>query len=195
MAPPDSIDATPRKVLLFSGHMIDSPTREKPRFPADKEPVAAKAIADTLDSIAVAPGDLAICGGACGGDLLFAEAALARQVSLAIHLPFEEDKFLAESIDFADADWRSRYFQAKSRAAFHIATEELGPLGADENPYERNNLWMLRVATGFGPERVDFICLWNGAGGDGAGGTEHLMQQVQATGGRAHWLDTTRLWT
>jgi hypothetical protein len=195
MVPQNSSDAKPRKVLLFSGHMIDSPTRPSPRFPADKEPIAAKAIADTLDQIAVEPGDLAICGGACGGDLLFGEAALARQLILAICLPFEEDKFLVESIDFANADWRSRYFAAKSRASFHVASEELGPLKADEDPYERNNLWMLQVAMSFGPDKIDFICLWNGKGGDGPGGTQHLMQEVQKRGGRTHWLDTTRLWT
>ena len=32
---------TPRQVVLFSGHMIDAPGREKPRFPPDKEPIAA----------------------------------------------------------------------------------------------------------------------------------------------------------
>ena len=171
MAFQTSGEMNPRKVLLFSGHMIDGPNRKESRFPADKEPIAAKAIGDLLDQIAVERGDLAICGGACGGDLLFAEAALARGLSVAIYLPFEEDKFLAESVDFADADWRSRYFAAKSQAAFHIASEELGPLKADENPFERNNVWMLQVATGYGAEKVDFICLWNGAGGDGPGGT------------------------
>jgi hypothetical protein len=184
----------PRKVLLFSGHMIDSPTRKEPRFPADKEQIAAQAIGDLLDRIAAEPGDLAICGGACGGDLLFAEAALARQLALAIYLPFDEEKFLAESVDFADADWRARYFAAKSQAALHIAPVELGPLTADENPYERNNVWMLQAATRHGAEKVDFICLWNGAGGDGPGGTQHLMQEVQSKGGRTHWLDTRQLW-
>ncbi|MET0678119.1 MAG: hypothetical protein ABW175_20160, partial [Bradyrhizobium sp.] len=110
MASQTAGEMNPRKVLLFSGHMIDSPSRAEPRFPADKEPTAAKAIADLLDQIGAARGDLAICGGACGGDLLFAEAALARQLTVAIYLPFDEDKFLAESVDFAGADWRSRYF-------------------------------------------------------------------------------------
>jgi hypothetical protein len=150
MAFQTSGEMNPRKVLLFSGHMIDGPNRKESRFPADKEPIAAKAIGDLLDQIAVERGDLAICGGACGGDLLFAEAALARGLSIAIYLPFEEDRFLAESVDFADADWRSRYFAAKSQAAFHIASEELGPLKADGNPFERNNEWMLQVATGYG---------------------------------------------
>jgi hypothetical protein len=185
----------PHKVLLFSGHMIDSATRDKPRFPADKEPVAAKAIGDTFDGIGAEHGDLAICGGACGGDLLFAEAALARKLSLAIYLPFEEDRFLEESIDFAGAGWRARYFAAKSQASFHVATKELGPLKADENPYERNNEWMLRVASSFGPQKLDCIVLWDGKGGDGPGGTAHLMQEVQQAGGRTHWLDTTKLWS
>ena len=184
----------PRKVLLFSGHMIDSPSRKEPRFPADKEPIAAKAIGDLLDRIDAKPGDLAICGGACGGDLLFAEAALARQVALAIYLPFEEEEFLKESVDFAGADWHSRYFDAKAQASMHIATEELGPLKADENPFERNNMWMLQEATGYGADKVEFICLWNGAGGDGPGGTEHLMTEVKNKGGRTHWLDTRQLW-
>ena len=45
----------PRKVALFSGHMIDAPGREKPRFPPDKEPVAAHAIAETLTDLEVGP--------------------------------------------------------------------------------------------------------------------------------------------
>ena len=69
------IGEVPKNVLLFSGHMIDAPDRQTPRFPADKEPVAAGAIADTLAKLGAGPGDLAICGGACGGDLIFAELA------------------------------------------------------------------------------------------------------------------------
>jgi hypothetical protein len=53
---------------------------------------------------------------------------------------------------------------------------------------------MLQVATGYGAEKVDFLCLWNGSGGDGPGGTQHLMQEVQKNGGRTHWLDTRQLW-
>ena len=44
MAFQTSGEMNPRKVLLFSGHMIDGPNRKESRFPADKEPIAAKAI-------------------------------------------------------------------------------------------------------------------------------------------------------
>ncbi len=136
----------PRKVVLFSGHMIDAPGREKPRFPPDKEPVAAQAIAGALSDLHVGPDDLCICGGACGGDLLFAEAALARSALLEIYIPFEEPTFLEKSVDFANSDWRARFLGAKARGALHIALRELGPLPEGEDPYERNNRWMLDAA-------------------------------------------------
>jgi hypothetical protein len=188
------LDAPPRKVLLFSGYMIDAPGRKDARFPEDREPLAANAIARMLAHIGAGPGDLAICSGACGGDLLFAEAALARATRLELYIPLDEPTFLASSVDFAGSEWRSRYFAVKSRAAFHVAPDDLGPLAGADNPYERNNLWMLDSAMRFGVEKVDFICLWNGRGGDGPGGTQHLMQQVRGKAGRVHWLDTNRLW-
>jgi hypothetical protein len=188
-------DAPPRKVLLFSGHMIDAPGRTQARFPANKEPIAADAIASTLVRIEAGPDDLAICGGACGGDLLFAEASLARGLTLELYIPFDEPTFIANSVDFADANWRARFFAAKSQAALRVMADECRPLVAGEDPYERNNLWMLEAAARFGAEKIDFICLWNGQGGDGPGGTQHLIEKVRCKGGRTHWLNTTQLWT
>lgn len=185
-----------RMVLLFSGHMIDAPGRPEPRFPPQQESVAAHAIQAVLDKLHAGAEDLAICGGACGGDLLFAEAALARAVPLEVCLPFEEPAFLAASVDFAGAGWRTRYFDATRdpRTNLLVASAELGPLPPDADPYERNNLWMLERASRFGAARVQFICLWNGAGADGPGGTRHMFEQVQQAGGNVHWLDTRRLW-
>ena len=133
----------PRKVVLFSGHMIDAPGRKTPRFPSDKEAIAGQAIAGALADRHVGPDDLCICGGACGGDLLFAEAALARSALLEIYIPFEEPTFLEKSVDFANKDWRARFFAAKARSALHVAPRKLGPLPEGDDPYERDNRWML----------------------------------------------------
>jgi hypothetical protein len=187
-------DPPPRKIALFSGHMIDAPGRETPRFPADKAPIAAREIAKTLNDLALGAPDLAICGGACGGDLLFAEAALARGARLEIFLPFEEQTFLERSVDFAGPEWRDRFFAAKAHAVLRIAPRDLGPLREGEDPYERDNEWMLASALRFGPDKVDVVCLWNGEGGDGPGGTRHMMDAVRDKGGRTHWIDTTKLW-
>lgn len=187
-------DAAPRKVVLFSGHMIDAPGREKPRFPPDKEPIAAHALATALDELAIDAPDLCICGGTCGGDLLFAEAALSRSARLELYIPFDESAFINKSVDFAGNSWRDRFFAVEARAALHVMPIELGPASGNEDPYERNNRWMLEAASRFGVERLDFVCLWNGEGGDGPGGTRHMMQEVRSRGGRAIWLDTKKLW-
>jgi hypothetical protein len=182
-------------VLLFSGHMIDAPDRARPRFPASKEPAAAAAIAKLLDGAAIdaGPGDLAICGAACGGDLIFAEACLARGTALELYIPFDEQTFLSKSVDFAGPQWRDRYDAAKAQAALQVMPDQLGPLPPGDNAYERNNMWMLDAAARFGAEKMAFICLWDGQGGDGPGGARHLMDEAGRRTGRTHWIDTTKL--
>jgi hypothetical protein len=192
--PSTQADQPPKNVVLFSGHMIDAPGRKTPRFPPDKEGVAAEASAGALAEIGVTAGDLAICGGACGGDLLFAEACLAHGMKLELYLPFDEPTFLTNSVDFANANWRERYLSAKSQATLHVMPDELGPMQADDNPYERINQWMLESAVRFGGGRIAFICLWNGQGGDGPGGAQHFMEQARRETTRIYWLDTRHLW-
>ena len=187
-------DPPPRKVVLFSGHMIDAPRRATPRFPPDRERIAKRAIANALDDLGVGPQDLCVCGGACGGDLLFAEAAAARGARLELYIPFFEPTFLQKSVNFAGDAWRERYFAMKALAALHIQPGELGPPPSGEDPYESNNVWMLEQSRRFGPDKLDFVCLWNGESGDGPGGTRHMMEEAREAGGRVIWLDTTTLW-
>lgn len=181
----------PRQVLLFSGHMIDAPSRSEPRFPPAAEPVAARAIGEVLQVLAAGPGDLAICGGANGGDLLFAEAALAHGCPLEVYLPFDKPRFIEASVAFAGGDWVERFERVLDAASVDVMHAP-GPPGAD--PYEVNNLRMLAAACRHGSERLHFICLWNGADGDGPGGTAHLQAEVARRGGRVVWLDTRQLW-
>lgn len=185
-----------RKVFLFSGHMIDAPGRETPRFPASKEPVASDAIAETLDAQVCGASDLGVCGGACGGDLIFAELVLARGAHLEMLLPFDESTFLRESVDFAGPQWRERFFAVKDNpnTTTRYAPDVLGKLPEGTDPYERENRWLLDTALAFGPSKVEFICLWNGGGGDGPGGTKHMVDEVKAAGARVYWLDTRTLW-
>ena len=184
----------PNTVVLFSGHMIDAPDRKTPRFPPDKEAVASDAIVDALSKIGVGRGDLAICGGACGGDLLFAEACLAQEMRVEIYIPFDEPTFLAGSVDFAGDNWHQRYLAVKAKATLHVAPDELGALSEGENAYERDNQWMLERAARFGDRKLAFVCLWNGEGGDGPGGAKHLMDEAGRKTTWVHWLDTKKLW-
>jgi tetratricopeptide (TPR) repeat protein len=193
--PPDKTWA-PRQVLLFSGHMIDAPDRPEPRFPADKEKIAAASIAGTLEKLQAGAEDLALCGGACGGDLLFAEAALERGVKLELRLAFDEPTFLQKSVSFAPGNWTERFFNVKSHpnTTTWVMPEVLGPSPAAANPFARLNLWQLYTSLAWGPEKVRFVCLWNRKGGDGPGGTQHMFETVQKYSGRVYVIDTTSLW-
>ena len=185
----------PRYVFLFSGHMIDAPGRVPPRFPADKEKIAAQAIAKKLDELDAGPKDLALCGGACGGDLLFAEACLKLGVHLQIRIPFDELTFLKNSVTFAGENWGKRYNAVKNNklTTLLVMPKELGPTPENANPYERNNLWLLYTALFMGPEKVRFICLWDGKGADGPGGTRHMHDSVKKSSGLVYVLDTNVL--
>ena len=187
---------TPRQVILFSGHMIDAPGRPEPRFPAEKEDIASQAISAELAELGTGPGDLALCGGACGGDLLFAEACLRRGARLEVRIPLDEPDFLRESVSFAGGRWQDRYYEVRDNPLAKLLRmpNELGPTPKKRNPFERNNLWQLYSALSRGARRVHFVCLWDGRGGDGPGGTKHLHDSVLAHSGRAHVLETTKLW-
>ena len=52
---------------------------------------------------------------------------------------------------------------------------------------------MLDTALGFGASRLRLICLWDGGGGDGPGGTDHLVEQARRQGVPVTWIDTRRL--
>jgi hypothetical protein len=192
----------PDKVFLFSGHMIDSPERSEPRFPADKEAIAAIRIGELLDSLGAGPDDLAMAQGAAGGDILFGEACLARGVPFEMLLPLDEPAFIAASVlPSANGEaWHQRYLALRARLTLppRIMPAELAAQPPDHqgpalNAFERCNQWLLDSALAHGPERVHFICLWNGEGGDGAGGTAHMVREVKRRTGQVHWLDTRQL--
>jgi len=188
----------PRYALLFSGHMIDAPDRASPRFPADKETIAARRIAEVLDQMSAGSDDFALCQAAAGGDLLFIEACQKRNVRCQVLLPFDEPEFIERSVaaSINGEKWRERFYtmKAKLQCPIRVMPEELGPLPKGTDPFERCNLWLLYTALACGLDNVRFIALWNGSGGDGLGGTAHMYEEVKRRTGRVTWLDTRQLW-
>lgn len=190
----------PRQVVLFSGHMIDAPDRETPRFPLEKESAAAQRIAHALDNLGAGPGDLALTQGACGGDLLFTEICLQRGVKVQWLQPFDEPTFIKKSVVCGNETWRERYFKAKTKltatsagTGIRAAPTELGPPPKTVDPYERCNRWLLYTALSYGIGKVQFVCLWDGGGGDSPGGTAHMYQEVNRRTGQVIWIDSRAL--
>lgn len=188
----------PRQVFLFSGHLIDAPDRSVPRFPLAKVANAEQKIAAVLQELGAGRDDIALTQGACGGDLLFTEACLQRGVKVLWLQPFSEPEFVQNSIVRCGETWRARYYAARTKifAPPRAAPEELGepPLNSEPNyAYERCNLWLLYSALAFGLDKVQFVCLWDGAGGDASGGTAHMYKEVADRTGRVTWIDTREL--
>jgi tetratricopeptide (TPR) repeat protein len=185
----------PAQIFLFTGHMIDSPQRSKPRFPAAMEAEALQRIEDTLDKLEARANCIAIVPGlACGGDILFVEACLKRNMRVEIYLTFEADKYIQDSVCFAGDIWIDRFNNVLNHPNITVSEQldRLGPVPVGEDVYGRNNRWALYATLVHDIKRVRLIALWNGQGGDGPGGTADMVQQVRQLGGIVEHIDITK---
>ena len=184
----------PALVVVFSGHMIDDlrvrgEGKEKPpRFPPAKIESASARIRAALDELEAGAGDLGLCGGASGGDLLFAEVCLERGMRVELRLARAENEFLAESVTFADPDhrWEHSFTRVATNpcTTVLIMPEELGAAPKGVSVHDRCNRWILYTALSQGLLKASFITLWNGEPGDGPGGTQSMVELVRKLTGR-----------
>lgn len=177
------------KVAIFSGHMIDQPGRPEPRFPPEKEEVVRERLAQQLEEWGIGAGDLAICGGARGGDILFAELCAERGAEVWLFLALPENDFLEESVRLPNSDWEQRYFALRERAGVKkfIQSDRLKSPPKGTSVYARNNLWMINTARveANDPKNLYAVMVWDEKPtGDGPGGTSDFAARVERLGGR-----------
>lgn len=189
-------DEKKRHYLLFTGHMIDKKDRATPRFPESIEDKVRVAIKEAVQTQKDKYGDRlkAIAGGACGGDILFHEVCAELNVEAELYLVLPREQFIVESVEFAGNKWVDRFDELFQKLPKRIlsTTKELPKWlqsKSDYNIWERNNLWMLNSALVCGGINMSMIALWDGEGGDGAGGTQHMVQATKARGAKTIVLD------
>lgn len=171
--------------------MIDRPDRDEPRFPPVKEEAVRARMAEQLDRWRLGSGDLALCGGARGADLLFAELAAQRGAHVRLLLAFPPDRFIERSVVLPSSDWATRFAnlhaacesdeEDHARYDCRVQTAELGPLPEGENAYERNNAWLIETARREAGRRGTIFALlvWDERpAGDGPGGTSDLADRA-----------------
>jgi hypothetical protein len=61
---------------------------------------------------------------------------------------------------------------------------ELGPAPEGVDIHDRCNRWILNSGLSRGLNRLSFVTLWDGALGDGPGGTEDMVELVRKLTGR-----------
>jgi hypothetical protein len=186
----------PQRGGLFSGHMIDAPDRSPPRFPAIKEGIAAHHIASTLDQLCAGKEDLALTQGALRWGYAVCRNLPATRCQAATFATFLRARIYRKIGSYRRCrlaktlSGHTRALETLSLAAPQV----LGELAPDADPYERCNLWLLASALAYGPEKLTFICLCDGEGGEKPGGTAHMVEEVRKHKGRVIWLNTKTLW-
>jgi hypothetical protein len=166
--------------LLFTGHMIDTPDRPEPRFPALLERAAAARIAQAVAPYGDRAGERALgfASSARGGDILFHEQCRTHGIDTVIVLPFAPEAFVGTSVQgAAGGDWERRFWDLWNVTP--EAQRECLSLHVSDDAYGACNTRMLELARNNG--NVHLIALWDGKGGDGPGGTADLVARVQAT--------------
>jgi len=188
-----------KRVIVASGHMIDAPGRPEERFPARKEEAVRTQIAKQLEELSVGGGDLAICGGARGADMLFAEPCAERGAEVWLFQALPDGEFLDASIRLPDSNWESRFFALRARESvktFHQLDRLKAP-AKGASVYSRNNLWMINTARveANDPRNLCALLVWDEKPtGDGPGGTSDFVARVKKLGGRlAPIINPTKL--
>jgi hypothetical protein len=164
--------------ILFTGHMIDAPGRTQPRFPPEKEAAAKEKIRVALLQAKAKYQQLqGIAGAACGGDTLFLETCVEMNIPAHIYLALPPEEFKETSVSFAGPNWVDRYDSLLQQLPYQVLAETNG-----KNIWEATNETMLQVALHNGGAHMTLLALWNGQGGDGPGGTQHLVQTTKRNG-------------
>lgn len=190
----------PPRVILFTGHRIDGPNRSTPRFPAAKEKQARAMILDAVSrEKEKTDGKLVgLTGSASGGDILFHEVCEELKIPSEMYLVLPKKDYIKASVADSGPEWVERFNRLYEKLTPRIlADSDRLPrwLRAKKNYniWQRSNLWMLHNALALSQDHLTLIALWNGATGDGPGGTEDMVERAKDRGARFIHLDTRKL--
>lgn len=172
-----------RHAIIFSGHMIDEPGRQTPRFPAGKESAAVNAVRVAIEELVFQAKDAShgFAGAACGGDIIFHEICMEKEIPSTIFLALAPEEFLNKSVRFAGHGWVARFENLCSRLPVLILDyKNINSDEKDMSVWERTNEWIVKSALSFSSNPCSLIALWEGKGGDGPGGTKHMVDEIKS---------------
>lgn len=164
------------RIAVFSGHMFDRLGRKQPRFPHTLEAQIRAEMEERLDKLNVAVGYSSL---ACGGDMIFTEALLARGGEVNVVLPFKKEDFKTASVEIMEGfDWGQRFDNVLKEAATVTVLSELGDANSGA-AYDFCNQALSGLALlkshFLGMDAVPVV-VWDGLVGDGRGGTQSFVE-------------------
>jgi hypothetical protein len=163
---------------------MDAPGRAVPRFPPGEEVRVRSCIEAALAGWEIGEGDVLVTGGAGGGDLLAAEAMLARGGAVRLLLALDPETFIAHSVRTEPGDqdgWERRFRAVAARSDLRVVDQRVEPQAPTENRFERTNRALLNVAIELaGSNQLHALLIWDGqARADGRGGTAHFARALE----------------
>jgi class 3 adenylate cyclase len=180
-------------VLIFSGHMIDSADRLRPRFPSHLVPAVAKEIKERVHRC---DAQIGISSAACGSDLLFIEAMLERGAEIHVVLPWRKEEFLRTSVAITDDSyWTQKFDQLLNEvtSVTYLSQQSApgGNLGYVYCSDCMNGMALYRAET-IGSD-VTPVAVWDGKRGDGLGGTSSFVHFWRSRQHSVEIIDLSRI--
>ena len=125
----DCLNEVPAPVVIaFTGHMLDRPDREVPRFTGTMADAVARRLREKIDGYGQVVG---FSQAACGADILFLEAMQEAGMQTTVVLPFSAADYLETSVTFAGPAWVARHRKVLANATRVVHATEERYLGDD----------------------------------------------------------------
>lgn len=97
-----------------------------------------------------------------------------------------------ESVSYAGRKWEERFCSLIQRLPVHVLSRS-SDKGNNKHIWEKTNSWMLNIALGNNSQNATLIALWDGKGGDGKGGTEHMVHIAKKMDVNVEIMDINRI--
>jgi hypothetical protein len=181
-------DERPLHMVIFAGHRVDV-EGSPPRFPAEKVEDARRLIREKLEALGGDQRVETLASAAPGADILFHEICGELGIASTLCLPMPMDVYSTRTFKAQHA-WRNRFIDLHNRLREAKRVLELSDRpglpgwleGADADPWERGNRWVLQMALSAGAKQVTLITLWDGKRSGEPGGTAHMVEIAEAAG-------------
>jgi class 3 adenylate cyclase len=164
------------KVAVFTGHRVDGPGRQSPRFPDDPEFEARlrTALREQIEKLDIRVG---YASAASGSDILFLETVRELGGRIYIVLPCDKELFRNESVADSGGNWAARFDELCVEADDVIfASHQRLTAGSASYDYANNLIYGLAQIRA---EQLNTalirLTVWDGEPGDGAGGTADIV--------------------
>jgi len=188
------------RVFLFSGYLLNG-RKDGSTFPSPLEEEVRQEIERVLDKYNGDSDDLAITAGmAAGGDLLFIETCVERNIPVSTHMPVPESEYVRDYVSPAGDEWVERFYKMRNHPLVdeYYQTELVGPPRESNDAFERNNRWALYSSMMRGVDNLRLITLFDDKRGDihatrDAHLVKHMIDLTRDAGGQVEIINPTKI--